>query len=142
MKNLIIGFGILTAVLFLFGAIAMVETDSGKETALKENLRTAIYQTMDECKDPALQQGVWNRYDSAELSVREGFQKEDELMVLCFKDNLKQLMQTTDDVKIRVIEADWEKGILCVEVMQTYTNLGVKRATAAKETVIYNKYVK
>lgn len=141
MKNLIIGFGILASAVFLFGAIAMVETDSEKETALVESVRTAVYQTMEECKDVTLQNQVRERYDSADLTVREGFEKEDEWMVLCFKDNLKQLLQTEDEVKIRIVEADWEEGILSVEVQQTYLNLGTKRTATAKETVIYNEYL-
>ncbi len=139
MKNLILGFGILTAVLFLFGAIATVETDSEKETTLAENVRLAIYQTMEECKNPATQNQVWNRYDKGALVVREGFSKEDELMVLCFKDNLHQLLQTEDEVKIRIIAADWINGVLSVEVKWDYKNLGISRSTSVKETVIYNE---
>lgn len=139
MKNLIIGFGILTAVLFLFGAVAMVETDSEKETTLAEVVRLAVYQTMEECKDPALQNQVWSRYDNENLVVREGFAKEDELMVSCFKDNLYKLLQTKEEIKIRIIEADWTKGILSVEVRQDYKNLGINRTISTKETVIYNE---
>lgn len=141
MKNMILCFGIVVATLFLFGSIAIVETDSEKETALTEGVRTAIYQTMKECKDPALSNQALERYQGEGFQVREGFEVEDECLVMCFKDNLYRLLQTKDKVQIRVIDADWAEGILSVEVKQIYYNLGLKREIIAKETVIFNEQV-
>ena len=138
MKNIVMAFGFLLVAIFVAASIASIETDSNKEQMLTENVRTAIYQTMKECSENTTWLGVYNKYAGEEIEVREGFTKEDEILVLRFKENLKALMNTADDIKVRILAADQKDGLFSVEVEQTYSNWGIRRKTTTKETVIRN----
>lgn len=138
MKNIVMTFGVLLVAILVAASIVSVETDSSKEQMLTENVRVAIYQTMKECSEDTTWLGVYNKYAEEEIEVREGFTKEDEILVLRFKENLKALMNTTDDVKVRILDADQGDGLLSVEVEQIYKNWGLERKTSTRETVIRN----
>lgn len=138
MKNIVMTFGFLIVALLITASITAVETDSNKEQMLTENVRTAIYQTMKEGSENKTWLGVYNKYAESITEVREGFAKEDEILVLRFKENLKALMNTADDVKVRILAADQKEGLLSVEVEQIYNNWGIERKASTKETVIRN----
>lgn len=129
MKNVILSFCFLIVVLSVVATVSYVETDSNKEATLKESVRLSVYQTMKECSDEETFRTVRLGYAGAGFS-------DDRILAERWKVNLRQLMQTTDEIQIRTDASDLKRGILSVSVRQSYRNWGIKRTIQTRETVI------
>ncbi len=130
MKNIILAFGMVCMMLLMIVGVSTVEVDSNKEQALIENVRLAAYQTMKECSD----EDTWRG-----LCIRQGEGLTDEeRMSQSFRENLKGLLQTNDEVEVCFLDVNRENGILSVKVRRSYQNWGKKKQVSTEETVLRN----
>lgn len=130
MKNIILAFGMVCIMLLMIVGVSTVEVDSNKEQALIENVRLAAYQTMKECSDEDTWRGLC-------LKQGEGLTDE-ERMSESFRENLKGLLQTNDEIEVCFLDVNRESGILSVKVRRIYRNWGKKKQISTEETVLRN----
>lgn len=130
MKNIILAFGMVCIMLLMIVGVSTVEVDSNKEQALIENVRLAAYQTMKECSDEDTWRGLC-------LKQGEGLTDE-ERMSESFRENLKGLLQTNDEIEVCFLDVNRESGILSVKVRRSYRNWGKKKQILTEETVLRN----
>lgn len=124
MKNVFLGFGImLCAVLFL--VIGM--TIHGRNLRQNE-LNRAV--------DSAISDTVENRFDAKTYSVSS----RDEF-IADFMEGLLVQINSDCTVQVNILDADVEKGLLSVEVVEKYRHpVGTEGKVAVQRTVIMEQY--
>lgn len=131
MKSLVLGFGIGTLFLFVLFSITSLETKSNKEMEIEQATRNAVYQTMKECSEESTWLAIKSQYKDRSLEPNE-------IMSIRFKENLKNLLNTEDTIKVKILESNQKDGVLRVQTSLTYFNMGKENVVTTEETVIYD----
>lgn len=124
MKNVFLGFGITICAII---SIVIVMTLFG--TNMRQNeLNRAV--------DSALQDTVENQFDSKTYSVSSN----DEF-IADFVEALLVQVNSDCTVKVNVLDVDYLKGLLSVEVIEKYKHpIGTEGQVSVKRTVIMEQY--
>ena len=124
MKNVFLGFGITICAII---SIVIVMTLCG--TNMRQNeLNRAV--------DSALQDTVENQFDSKTYSVSSN----DEL-IADFMEALLVQINSDCSIKVNVLDVDYQKGLLSVEVIEKYKHpIGTEGKVSVKRTVIMEQY--
>lgn len=124
MKNVFLGFGITICAIV---SIVIVITLCG--TNMRQNeLNRAV--------DSALQDTVENQFDSKTYSVSSN----DEF-VADFVEALLVQINSDCSIKVNVLDVDYQKGLLSVEVIENYKHpIGIEGQVSVKRTVIMEQY--
>ena len=125
MKNVFLGFGITICAII---SIVIVMTLCG--TNMRQNeLNRAV--------DIALQDTVENQFDSKTYSVSSN----DEF-IADFIEALLVQINSDCTVKINILDVDYQKGLLSVEVIEKYKHpIGTEGEVSVKRTVIMEQYM-
>jgi hypothetical protein len=125
MKNVFLGFGITICAII---SIVIVMTLCG--TNMRQNeLNRAV--------DIALQDTVENQFDSKTYSVSSN-----EEFIADFIEALLVQINSDCTVKINILDVDYQKGILSVEVIEKYKHpIGTEGEVSVKRTVIMEQYM-
>lgn len=124
MKNVFLGFGTTICAII---SIVIVMTLCG--TNMRQNeLNRAV--------DSALQDTVENQFDSKTYSVSSN----DEF-IADFMEALLVQINSDCSIKVNVLDVDYQKGLLSVEVIEKYKHLiGTEGQVSVKRTVIMEQY--
>lgn len=124
MKNVFLGFGITICAII---SIVIVMTLCG--TNMRQNeLNRAV--------DSALQETVENQFDSKTYSVSSN----DEF-IADFMEALLVQINSDCGIKVNVLDVDYQKGLLSVEVIEKYKHqIGTEGQVSVKRTVIMEQY--
>lgn len=124
MKNVFLGFGITICAII---SIVTVMTLCG--TNMRQNeLNRAV--------DSALQDTVENQFDNKTYSVGSN----DEF-VADFVEALLVQINSDCSIKVKVLDVDYQKGLLSVEVIEKYKHpIGTDGQVSVKRTVIMEQY--
>jgi competence protein ComGC len=124
MKNVFLGFGIIICAII---SIVIVMTLCG--TNMRQNeLNRAV--------DSALQDTVENQFNSKTYSVSSN----DEV-IADFIEALLVQINSDCTVKVNVLDVDYQKGLLSVEVIEKYKHpIGTDGQVSVKRTVIMEQY--
>ncbi len=124
MKNVFLGFGITICAII---SIAIVMTLCG--TNMRQNeLNRAV--------DSALQDTVENQFDSKTYSVSSN----DEF-IADFMEALLVQVNSDCSIKVNVLDVDYQKGLLAVEVIEKYNHpIGTEGQVSVKRIVIMEQY--
>ena len=125
MKNVFLGFGITICAII---SIVIVMTLCG--TNMRQNeLNRAV--------DSALQDTVENQFDSKTYSVSSN-----EEFIADFIEALLVQINSDCTVKINILDVDYQKGLLSVEVIEKYKHpIGTEGEVSVKRTVIMEQYM-
>ena len=125
MKNVFLGFGITICSII---SIVIVMTLCG--TNMRQNeLNRAV--------DSAVQDTVENQFDNKTYSVSSN----DEL-IADFIEALLVQINSDCSVKVNVLDVDYQKGLLSVEVIEKYKHpIGTEGLVSVKRTVIMEQYM-
>lgn len=125
MKNVFLGFGITICSII---SIVIVMTLCG--TNMRQNeLNRAV--------DSAVQDTVENQFDTKTYSVSSN----DEF-IADFIEALLVQINSDCSVKVNVLDVDYQKGLLSVEVTQKYKHpIGTEGQVSVKRTVIMEQYM-
>lgn len=125
MKNVFLGFGITICSII---SIVIVMTLCG--TNMRQNeLNRAV--------DSAVQDTVENQFDNKTYSVSSN----DEL-IADFIEVLLVQINSDCSVKVNVLDVDYQKGLLSVEVIEKYKHpIGTEGLVSVKRTVIMEQYM-
>ena len=125
MKNVFLGFGITICAII---SIVIVMTLCG--TNMRQNeLNRAV--------DIALQDTVENQFDSKTYSVSSN-----EEFIADFIEALLVQINSDCTVKINILDVDYQKGLLSVEVIEKYKHpIGTEGQVSVKRTVIMEQYM-
>ncbi|MDD3139679.1 MAG: hypothetical protein PHX08_11995 [Lachnospiraceae bacterium] len=125
MKNVFLGFGITICAII---SIVIVMTLCG--TNMRQNeLNRAV--------DIALQDTVENQFDSKTYSVSSN-----EEFIADFIEALLVQINSDCTVKINILDVDYQKGLLSVEVIEKYKHpIGTEGEVSVKRTVIMEQYM-
>ena len=125
MKNVFLGFGITICSII---SIVIVMTLCG--TNMRQNeLNRAV--------DSAVQDTVENQFDNKTYSVSSN----DEF-IADFIEALLVQINSDCSVKVNVLDADYQKGLLSVEVIEKYKHpIGTDGQVSVKRTVIMEQYM-
>jgi len=125
MKNVFLGFGITICTII---SIVIVMTLCG--TNMRQNeLNRAV--------DIALQDTVENQFDSKTYSVSSN-----EEFIADFIEALLVQINSDCTVKINILDVDYQKGLLSVEVIEKYKHpIGTEGEVSVKRTVIMEQYM-
>lgn len=124
MKNVFLGFGItLCSILF----IVIIMTLSG--TILRQNeLNRAV--------DIAIEDTVENQFDSRSYSANS-----EQEFIADFMEALMVQINSKCTLKINILNVDYEKGLLSVEVVELYQHpIGTNGEVSVKRSVIMEQY--
>ena len=124
MKNVFLGFGITISAII---SIVIVMTLCG--TNMRQNeLNRAV--------DSALQDTVENQFESKTYSVSSN----DEF-IADFMEALLVQVNSDCSIKVNVLDVDYQKGLLSVEVIEKYKHpIGTEGQVSVKRTVIMEQY--
>lgn len=124
MKNVFLGFGITICAII---SIIIVMTLCG--TNMRQNeLNRAV--------DSALQDTVENQFDSKTYSVSSN----DEF-IADFMEALLVQVNSDCSIKVNVLDVDYQKGLLSVEVIEKYKHpIGIEGQVSVKRIVIMEQY--
>lgn len=124
MKNVFLGFGITICAII---SIVIVMTLCG--TNMRQNeLNRAV--------DSALQETVEDQFDSKTYSVSSN----DEF-IADFMEALLVQINSDCGIKVNVLDVDYQKGLLSVEVIEKYKHpIGTEGQVSVKRTVIMEQY--
>lgn len=124
MKNVFLGFGTTICAII---SIVIVMTLCG--TNMRQNeLNRAV--------DSALQDTVENQFDSKTYSVSSN----DEF-IADFMEALLVQINSNCSIKVNVLDVDYQKGLLSVEVIEKYKHpIGTEGQVSVKRTVIMEQY--
>lgn len=124
MKNVFLGFGTTICAII---SIVIVMTLCG--TNMRQNeLNRAV--------DSALQDTVENQFDSKTYSVSSN----DEF-IADFMEALLVQINSDCSIKVNVLDVDYQKGLLSVEVIEKYKHqIGTEGQVSVKRTVIMEQY--
>ena len=124
MKNVFLGFGITICAII---SIIIVMTLCG--TNMRQNeLNRAV--------DSALQETVENQFDSKTYSVSSN----DEF-IADFMEALLVQVNSDCSIKVNVLDVDYQKGLLSVEVIEKYKHpIGTEGQVSVKRIVIMEQY--
>jgi hypothetical protein len=124
MKNVFLGFGITICAII---SIIIVMTLCG--TNMRQNeLNRAV--------DSALQDTVENQFDSKTYSVSSN----DEF-IADFMEALLVQVNSDCSIKVNVLDVDYQKGLLSVEVIEKYKHpIGTEGQVSVKRIVIMEQY--
>lgn len=122
MKNLFIGFGVFVVILLSAFSLLALNTNTTKQSKLTMSTRTAAYQAVQECAE----NGANAPQTQDELTAR-------------FCSLLATQLNTNDQVDVKVLGSDVKEGMLSVEVVQHYKNMGKEKEARTTETVIYDQ---
>ena len=124
MKNVFLGFGITICAIL---SIVIVMTLCGTDVRQNE-LNRAV--------DSALQETVENQFDSKTYSVSSN----DEF-IADFMEALLVQINSDCGIKVNVLDVDYQKGLLSVEVIEKYKHpIGTEGQVSVKRTVIMEQY--
>ena len=125
MKNVFLGFGITICAII---SIIIVMTLCG--TNMRQNeLNRAV--------DSALQDTVENQFDNKTYSVSSN----DEF-IADFMEALLVQVNSDCSIKVNVLDVDYQKGLLSVEVIEKYKHpIGTEGEVSVKRTVIMEQYM-
>mgnify|MGYP001027610839 CR=1 FL=1 len=125
MKNVFLGFGITICAII---SIVIVMTLCG--TNMRQNeLNRAV--------DIALQDTVESQFDSKTYSVSSN-----EEFIADFIEALLVQINSDCTVKINILDVDYQKGLLSVEVIEKYKHpIGTEGEVSVKRTVIMEQYM-
>ena len=111
---MVVSFGLVIIVLLSIAIILELETNQVEKYQLENAVDVAIFQ--------ALQEGIEKQIDPGIL----------------FETHLHKIL-SEEELEICVNGADCVKGILSVEVTQSYFNMGKPRNVTVERTVIYER---
>lgn len=131
MKSFVLGLGIGILFLFVLFSITSLETKSNKEMTIEQTTRDAAYQTLKECCEESTWLALKHQY-------KDQSSDPDTIMSIRFKENLKNMLNTEDTIKVKILESNQEKGVLRVQTSLEYFNMGKENEVTTEETVIYN----
>lgn len=144
MKNLVIGFGSIMIMVLTIMTIAALNINSTNYLDLNTATRMAVYQTMEETltennvtmirsknADGTFMKDASGNYVYEELKVNS-----DVALKKLFNENLSMLLKGQDKVTVKILTADYEHGILSVNVSYNYNNMGFDRTINVTQTVI------
>lgn len=125
MKNVFLGFGITICAII---SIVIIMTLCGINMRQNE-LNRAV--------DSALQDTVENQFDSKTYSVSSN----DEF-IADFMEALLVQINSDCSIKVNVLDVDYQKGLLSVEVIEKYKHpIGTEGQVSVKRTVIMEQYM-
>lgn len=128
--NLVIG-----ALIFILTVetVQSIESRSVREEELRQSVTSAVY--------TALELTVTDREFIENDGMPSTKDKLNQKMIQCFLDALKALKKSDSKIKVNIIAADFEKGILAVDSSSefTYSNGKTGRITY-KKTGILSEY--
>lgn len=154
MKNLIIGFGTIMMAVLTIMTIAALNINTINQLDLETATRMAVYQTLEQRYDTSTipvirvknEDGSYKQPSEANTSnneyvvgdyVYKDFEiADDETLVEMFNENLSMLLKKQDFVVAKIIAANYDKGLLSVNVSYTYNNMGFQRTIDTTQTVI------
>lgn len=124
MKSVFLGFGITICSII---SIIIIMTLCG--TNIRQN-------ELNDAVDSALQDTVENQFDDTTYSVNSN----DEF-VADFMEALLVQINSDSTVVVNVLDADYQKGLLSVEVIEKYRHpIGTEGQVSVKRTVIMEQY--
>lgn len=124
MKNVFLGFGITICAII---SIVIVMTLCGTNMRQNELNRTV---------DSALQDTVDNQFDVKTYSVSSNNE-----FIADFIEALLVQINSDCSVKVNVLDVDYQKGLLSVEVIENYKHpIGTDGQVSVKRTVIMEQY--
>jgi len=120
MKNIIFGLASFFVCILL---IMCIYTIQGKDTR-----KTETYEALSSALETAGEQLKEETYTS------------NEELKAAFIENVMAQIDSVSDVKISILEADYEKGIISAEAVETYTHPNGNEGTVScKKTILWNK---
>lgn len=129
MKNVFLGFGITICAII---SIVIIMTLCG--TNMRQN---ELNRAVDSAVDSAVQDTVENQFNDITYSVSSN----DEF-IADFIEALLVQINSDCSVKVNVLDVDYQKGLLSVEVIEKYKHpIGTEGQVSVKRTVIMEQYM-
>ncbi|SCP98643.1 hypothetical protein [Anaerobium acetethylicum] len=124
MKSVFLGFGITVCSIL---SIVIVMTLCG--TSIRQN-------ELNDAVDSALMDTVENQFEDTAYSVNSN-----EEFATDFMDALLVQINSDSTVMVKILDVDYQKGLLSVEVTETYQHpIGTEGQVSIKRTVIMEQY--
>ena len=124
MKHMIYGIALLAVTIMVIAGVMVVSGRDVRENETDKALNTAVEQTLEQLK----------KYGSYEIG------NEQEL-IADFQQSLLMHISSDASVKVQILTADTEKGVLDVEITETYKTVNDKVEQAVcRKTVILEEY--
>lgn len=124
MKYSVYGVVLLVLTVLTIAGGMVVSGKDIRENEMDKALNTAVEQTMEQLK----KEGGYEIKDAQEL-------------IADFQQSLLLHISSDGDLEVKILTADTEKGVLDVEVRQTYQTLrGTKKEAVCRKTVLLEQY--
>lgn len=124
MKHMIYGIALLAVAIMVIAGVMVVSGRDVRENEADKALNTAVEQTLEQLK----------KYGSYEIG------NEQEL-IADFQQSLLIHISSDAGIKVKILTADTEKGVLDVEVTETYKTVNDKvKQAVCRKTVILEEY--
>ncbi len=125
MKHLIYGTGLLCLVVLVIAGTMIISGQDVRKNELEKALNTAVEQTLEQLKKEG------------------GYQIENQRELIAdFHQALLLNISSDSDLKVDILAADQERGVLDVRVTETYKTVnGKEKQSSCRKTVILEEYV-
>lgn len=124
MKHVIYGAALLAVTIMVIAGVMIVSGKDVRENEVDKALNTAVEQTLEQ------------------LKKHGGYEIDDERELIAdFQQALLMHISSDADIKVKILTADTEKGVLDVEVTGTYKTVNAREKRAVcRKTVILEEY--
>lgn len=124
MKHVIYGTALLAVAIMVIASVMIVSGRDVRENEMDRALNTAVEQTLEQLK----------KYGSYEIG-------DEQEMISDFEQALLMNISSDADIVVKILTADAEKGVLDVEITETYKTVNAKEKHAVcRKTVILEQY--
>lgn len=124
MKHVIYGSVLLVIAVMVIAGVMIVSGKDVRENEMDKALNTAVEQTLDQLKE----------YGSYEIG-------DEQELIADFEQTLLMHISSDADIEVKILAADTKKGVLDVEVTETYNTVSAKEKQAVcRKTVILEQY--
>ena len=124
MKHMVYGAALLCIMVLVLAGAMIVSGKDVRANEMDRALNTAVEQTLEQLK----KQNSYEIKDSRELAAD-------------FQQALLMHISSDSEVKVKILTADTEKGVLDVEVTEEYQTIrGIRKQAVCRKTVILEEY--
>lgn len=124
MKHMIYGITLLAMAVMVVAGVMIVSGKDVRENEADKALNTAVEQTLEQLQ----------KYGSYEIGNAQE-------LIADFQQSLLMHISSDADIEVKILAADEEKGVLDVQVTETYKTVNAKeRQAVCRKTVILEEY--